>query len=96
MKLMGQATPELPAEIPYFDIEIMESRDFAKDRNLPEPGNLGCVTLTMAIPGDCLNRKQGRHQAIRRSGKATRARAVWAQTYGDSWVRSPPAICSGE
>ena len=51
MTLLGRDTPELPADILFSDIEIIALEDFAKDRKLPPPDNLGRAMLTMAMLG---------------------------------------------
>ena len=55
--LLGRETPELPAEAMFSDIGVL--RDFATDRKLPKPLDLGAAVLTMAMLGGCLNRKHG-------------------------------------
>ena len=50
MTTMGREIPELLADILLSDIEIMAREDFASDRNLIAPGNLGLAVLTMAMP----------------------------------------------
>ena len=57
MVLMGRETPELPAETLFSDIEIKALSDFATDRKLPQPGDLGRAVLVMAMLGGYLNRK---------------------------------------
>ncbi len=51
MTLLGRETPELPAAVLYSDIESMALNDFARDRKLPPPDNLGRAVRTMAILG---------------------------------------------
>ena len=51
MTLLGRETPELPAEVMFSDIEIGVLRDFAADRKLPAPLDLGTAVLTMAMLG---------------------------------------------
>ena len=53
--LLGRETPELPAEAMLVEIGVL--RDFATDRKLSEPLDLG--TATMAILGGYLNRPPG-------------------------------------
>ena len=55
MTLLGRETPEPPAAVLYSDIEIMALNDFARDRKLPPPDNLGRAVRTMAILGGYLN-----------------------------------------
>ena len=55
MTLLGRETPELPAEVMFSDIAVL--RDFAADRKLPEPLDLGTAVLIMAMLGGYLNRK---------------------------------------
>ena len=47
--LLGRETPELPAEVMFSDVGVL--RDFATDRKLPEPLDLGTAVLTMAMLG---------------------------------------------
>ena len=58
MTLMGRETPELPPDILFSDLEISVLEDFALDRKLPPPDNLGLAVLTVAILGGYLNRKK--------------------------------------
>ena len=58
MTLLGRETPELPAAVLYSDIESMALNDFARDRKLPPPDNLGRAVRTMAILGGYLNRNK--------------------------------------
>ena len=51
MTLLGRDTPELPAETLFSDIEIAALEDFAKDRKLPPPDNIGRAVLTTAMLG---------------------------------------------
>ena len=51
MTLLGRDTPELPAETLFSDIEIAALEDFAKDRKLPRPDNIGRAVLTTAMLG---------------------------------------------
>ncbi len=51
MTLLGRDTPELPAETLFSDIEIAALEDFAKDRKLPRPDNIGRALLTTAMLG---------------------------------------------
>ena len=57
MTLLGRDTPELPPGTLFSDTEIGVLGDFAKDRGLPRPGNLGRAVLTTARLGGYLNRK---------------------------------------
>ena len=56
MTLLGRETPELPAEVMFSDVGVL--RDFATDRKLPEPLDLGTAVLTMAMLGGYLKRKR--------------------------------------
>ncbi len=58
MTLLGRDTPELPPETLFSDIEINALEDFAQDRKLAPPDNLGRAVLTMAILGGYLNFKR--------------------------------------
>ena len=51
MTLLGRDTPELPAETLFSDIEIAVLEDFAKDRKLPPPDNIGRAVLTTTMLG---------------------------------------------
>ncbi|MXW47331.1 MAG: hypothetical protein F4239_06085 [Gammaproteobacteria bacterium] len=57
MVLLGRETPELPPEVLFSDIEVAVLKDFATDRRLPEPDNLGSAVCTMAVIGGYLNRR---------------------------------------
>ena len=74
-------TPELPADILFSDIEIMALRDFASDRKLPAPGNLGLAVLTMAMLGGYLNRKNDPWPGHEKIWEGYTRLAVAAQTY---------------
>ena len=63
MTLLGRDTPELPPETLFSDIEIAALRDFATDRKLEPPENLGRAVLTMAILGGYLNFKRKQYAA---------------------------------
>ena len=57
MVLMGRETPELPAETLFSDIEIKALSDFASDRKLPQPGDLGRRGPPCGLPrGDRVRR----------------------------------------
>ena len=58
MTLTGRETPELPPDILFSELEISVLEDFALDRKLPPPDNLGLAVLTVAILGGYLNRKE--------------------------------------
>ena len=60
-----------PVETLFTDIEIETLSDFATDRKLPQPGDLGRAVLVMAMLGGYLNRKTPGSPATRRSGRAT-------------------------
>ncbi|MDE0105500.1 MAG: IS4 family transposase, partial [Bryobacterales bacterium] len=57
MTLLGRQTPELPAEVLFTETELMVLRDFARERKLPEPTNLGGAVRTMARMAGHLDRK---------------------------------------
>ena len=63
MTLLGRDTPELPAGTLFSDIEIAALEDFAQDRKLPPPDNVGRAVLTMAMLGGYLNFKRKRYAA---------------------------------
>ena len=56
MTLLGRERPELPAEVLFSDMEILALKDFAQDRRLPLPHNLGGTVVTLARLGGYLNR----------------------------------------
>ena len=58
MTLMGRDTPELPPETFFSEIEITALEDFAKDRRLEPPDNLGRAVRTLAMLGGYLNFKR--------------------------------------
>ena len=60
MTLLGRDTPELPAETLFTEIELAVLEDFAQERRLERPDNLGRAVLTLAMMGGYLNysRKQ--------------------------------------
>ena len=58
MTLLGRETPELPATVPYSDIEILGWNDFATERHLPTPDNFGRAVVTMAVLDGYLNRRK--------------------------------------
>lgn len=57
MTLLRRQTPESPAELLFTEIELMALKDFASERELPEPTNLGQAVRTMARMGGYLDRK---------------------------------------
>ena len=57
MTLLGRDTPNLSPRALFSDTEIDALQDFAADRGLPKPGNLGRAVLTTAQLGGYLNRK---------------------------------------
>ena len=61
MTLLGRDPPELPAETLFTEIEIAALADFAKDRRLAPPDNLGRAVLTLAMLGGYLNYKRKRY-----------------------------------
>ena len=61
MTLLGRDTPELPAETLFSEIEIAALEDFARDRRLAPPDNLGRAVLTLAMLGGNLNFKRKRY-----------------------------------
>ena len=61
MTLMGRDTPELPPETFFSEIEIAALEDFAKDRRLEQPDNLGRAVRTLAMLGGYLNFKRKRY-----------------------------------
>ena len=81
MTLLGRDTPELPADILFSDIEIIALEDFAKDRKLPPPDNLGRAVLTMAMLGGYLNRKRDSPPGHAKLWEGYTRLATTAQTY---------------
>ena len=81
MTMMGRETPELPADILVSDIEIMALEDFASDRKLPAPRNLGLAMLTMAMLGGYLNCKNDAWPGHDKTREGYTRLAVAAQTY---------------
>ena len=81
MTMMGRETPELPADILFSDIEIIALEDFASDRKLPAPRNLGLAVLTMAMLGGYLNRKNDPWQGHEKTREGHTRLAVAAQTH---------------
>ena len=61
MTLLGRDTPELPAGTLFSDIEIAALEDFAQDRKLPPPDNVGRAVLTTAMLGGDLNFQRKRY-----------------------------------
>ena len=61
MTLLGRDTPELPAETLFSDIEIAALEDFAQDRKLSPPDNIGRAVLTTAMLGGYLGFKRKRY-----------------------------------
>ncbi len=57
MTLLGRDTPELAPDTLFSDTEIAALGDFATDRQLAPPDNLGRAVLTTAMLGGHLNRK---------------------------------------
>ncbi len=77
MVMMGRETPELPAGVLFSDIGIMALADFATDRRLPQPGDLGPAFIPMAMHGGHLNRGKGAPP-----GQTPSSGAAMARTYG--------------
>ena len=50
MTLLGRERPELGAEVLFSDMEILALKDFAQDRRLSLPDNLGATVVTLAMP----------------------------------------------
>ena len=73
MTLLGRDTQELSAEALFSDIEIAVLEDFAKDRKLPQPDNIGRAVLTTTMLGEYLGFKRKRYAgpATKCGGKAT-------------------------
>ena len=49
MTLLGRERPELGAEVLFSDMEILALKDFAQDRRLSLPDNLGATVVTLAM-----------------------------------------------
>ena len=60
MTLCGRETPELDAKCFFSDIEIAVLADFAKERRLRGPENLGLAVGLVASMGGHLHRKRDR------------------------------------
>ncbi len=65
----------------FSDIEIIALEDFAKDRKLPPPDNLGRAVLTMAMLGGYLNRKRDSPPGHAKLWEGYTQLATTAQTY---------------
>ena len=63
MTLLGRDTPELPAETLFTEIELAVLEDFAQERRLERPDNLGRAVLTLAMMGGYLNYSRKRYAA---------------------------------
>ena len=61
MTLLGRDTPELPPETFFSEIEIAALEDFAQERQLSPPDNLGRAVQTLAMLGGYLNFKRKRY-----------------------------------
>ena len=81
MVLMGRETPELLADVLFSDVEIMALADFATNRKLPQPDNLGQAVLEMAMLGGYLNRKHDGPSGHKKIWEGYIRLAVKAQTY---------------
>ena len=78
----GTRNPGNPRpEILFSDIEISALKDFALDRNLPPPDNLGLAVLTMAIQGGYLNRKNDPWPGHQKFWQGYTVLSVAVQTY---------------
>ncbi len=69
------------ADILFSDIEIIALEDFAKDRKLPPPDNLGRAVLTMAMLGGYLNRKRDSPPGHAKPWEGYTRLTTTAQTY---------------
>ena len=79
-RLPGQGSGRcLADQLP--DIEIKALSDFATDRKLPQPGDLGRAVLVMAILGGYLNRKNGGSPGHKKIWEGYIRLATTAQTY---------------
>ena len=63
MTLLGRDTPELPAETLFTELELAVLEDFAQERRLRRPDNLGRAVLTLAMLGGYLNYSRKRYAA---------------------------------
>ena len=82
MVMMGRETPELPAGVLFSDIEIMALADFAEDRRLPPPDDLGRAFVLMAVLGGYLSRSGGPPPGQTVIWRGYASLAVMARTYG--------------
>ena len=57
MTLLGRDTPALPPGTLFSKLEVAALEDFATDRGLPAPDNLGRAVRTTAQLGGYVNRK---------------------------------------
>ncbi len=82
MVMMGRETPELPAGILFSDTGIMALADFATDRGLPQPLDLGRAFVLMATLGGYLNRRKEAPPGQTVIWRGYASLAVMARTYG--------------
>ena len=81
MTLLGRETPELPAAILYSNIEIMALRDFARNRKVPAPDDLGRAVLAMAMLRRELNRRKDPPPGHQKVWEGYTRPAIAAQAY---------------
>ena len=81
MTLRGRDSPELPAATLFSATEIAALQDFAADRELPPPENLGLAVRTTAQLGGYLNRRHDPPPGIRILWEGYTRLATIAQTY---------------
>ena len=81
MTLLGRERPELPAEVLFSDMEILALKDFAQDRRLSLPDNLGATVVTLAMLGGYLNRNNDPPPGHQKIWEGYVRLATMAETY---------------
>ena len=81
MTLLGRERPKLPAEVLFSDMEILALKDFAQDRRLSLPDNLGATVVTLAMLGGYLNRNNDPPPGHQKIWEGYVRLATMAETY---------------
>ncbi len=81
MTLLGRERPELGAEVLFSDMEILALKDFAQDRRLSLPDNLGATVVTLAMLGGYLNRNNDPPPGHQKIWEGYVRLATMAETY---------------
>ena len=81
MTLLGRERPELGAEVLFSDMEILALKDFAQDRRLSLPDNLGATVVTLARLGGYLNRNNDPPPGHQKIWEGYVRLATMAETY---------------